>query len=57
MGNKWKWRQYAKKLFSFFKYIVRAICIEGSSVLTTQQMQQWWSKSQNKRSLSFCVLL
>jgi len=46
-----------KSCSHFFEYIGRAICIEGSSVLTTQQMQQWWCKSQNKRSLSFCVLL
>jgi hypothetical protein len=40
-----------------FLDILRAICIEGCSVLTTQQMEQWWFESQNKRSLSFCVLL
>jgi len=38
-----------KSCSHFFEYIGRAICIEGTSVLTTQQMQQWWV-SQNKRS-------
>jgi len=58
MGNKWKWQQYTKMFFLiFFGYIDRTTCIEGSNVLTTQQMEQWWCKSQDKRSLSFRVLL
>lgn len=46
-----------KSCSHFFKYIGRAICIEGSSVLTIQQMQQWWGSHRIKEVYLVCVIV